>query len=119
MSASATVYRSDIRQGDSLVWLARPNTLAAGASIDGNWVCRIGVYTAAGVEAVAPFDVTDKYTFDGDEHFVAALTRQHTAALDPGKYLLAIDVRNDSVSPSYSDESLVEIWILDQLIAVA
>ena len=107
-----------IKQGDSLPWLARPNTLASGDTIDANWVCRAGVYTKAKVEVIAPFTVTDKYTLNGDEYFVVALTRQQTVALTPGDYYLVIDVRNDTLSPTYSDESEVELTITRQFLPV-
>lgn len=107
-----------IKQGDSLPWLARPNTLASGETMDANWICRAGVYTKAGVEMVAPFTVTDKYTFDSEEYFVVALTRQQTSGLAAGEYVLVIDVRNDTLSPAYSDESCVALIVEAQYIPV-
>lgn len=107
-----------IKQGDSLPWLARPNTLASGELIDANWICRAGVYDKSHTEVIAPFTVTDKYTLDGEEYFVVALTRQQTVGLAAGTYILAIDVRNDTVSPSYSDESYVTVIVETQCLPV-
>lgn len=103
--------RSTIKQGDTLPWLARPNTLDAGDPLSSNWECRAGVFGADLAAVIDPFVVSDKYTLAGDEYFIVALTRAQTKALDPGRYLLVIDVRNEALTPPYSDESHVELVV--------
>ena len=108
------IHRALIRQGESLVWLARPNTLATAEAIDGNWTCHAGLYDSAGAEAVAAFQVSDKHTLSGDEYFLVALTPAQTAPLAVGDYVLAIDVRNSTVTPQYAQETPVEVQIVAQ-----
>jgi len=104
--------RALIRQGDSLVWLARPGTLASGDALSGGWVCLAGVYDAAGAETIAPWTVGDVQTVDGEQHYVVALTSAQTGALDPGRYELVIEIRNDTVTPAYTHESSVVVQVL-------
>lgn len=111
-------YRSAIRQGDALIWAARPNTLAAGESIPSSYVCRAGVFELDGTVRVEPFSVTDKGQVDGEEHFIVVVGRADTAALPPADYELAVQIHNDAVSPPYSDEEPVLVRVAQQRIPI-
>lgn len=110
---------SSIRQGEALTYLVRPNTLDAGVAIDGNWVCRAVLKDAAGDDAVNAWTVTDKRTHeDGEEYFVATLTKADTAPQAIGNYLWIIDVHNDSVSPPFSQEDHILVKISSEKLTV-
>lgn len=106
------------RQGDSLIYLARPNTLADSVGIDSNWTCQVGIYTMQGVEVLASAPVTEKYTHtDGNEYFLVVITPTQTAAISRGTYYLAVEIDNSTISPIYSQESHLLFQILPQFIA--
>ena len=109
-------HRALIQQGDTLTWLVRPNTLADGAAIASSWVVRGGVFKEDGTAAIAATVFEDTRTYQSNEHIVVSFTRAQTAALDEGSYRVAIDVYNASVSPTYSDESIIFLQVGAQLI---
>lgn len=70
-----------------------------------------------GVEAIAPFPVTHKTIGkDGEDYFMVHLTKAQTASLPLGINTLAIDVANDQLVPSYSQEGHVLVGVSEQLI---
>lgn len=106
-----------IKQGDTLTWLARPNALDAGDPIDGDWTCKAGLFATAGAAIIPAYTVTDKHDIDGSEYYLVALTRAQTAALAPGVFLLVVDIRNDTTTPPYSQESVINVLVESQYIA--
>lgn len=108
--------RGSYRQGDTIVWIARPSALEAGESIGANWNCRAGLFDEAGAEAVEPFTVTEKQVHAGEEHFVISIDRDQSTDLAVGKYRLAIDIWNSTVSPPYSRETIIEVQVQQQLV---
>jgi hypothetical protein len=117
MSRMTGYYGSLIRQGDSLVWLVRPNTLAEGDPISSSWKCYAGVYRESdGAEVVAPWEVTDKTTHEGKEYFVLVLSPAVTAGLEPDTYSAVVDVSNLSVSPPYTKETPIKVQVTRQQI---
>lgn len=112
--------RALIKQGDTLPWGVRPNTLGSGVAIDNNWSCREALYTDQGVEVIAPRGVTLKQPVEGgDEHFIPALSNADTESLEAGVYHWAIEVSNSTVEPEYNDESLIEVTVEAQLLPSA
>jgi hypothetical protein len=111
-------YSSAILQGDTLIWYARPDALAADAPLDPSWGCRAGLYLCDRSEVVPVFTVTETAILDGAEYFSVQLTSAQTAALTPGKYLLSIFIENDAVSPPYADQSHIEVRVSDTLVPV-
>ena len=105
-----------IRQGDSLVWLARPNALEAN-EIPASWSCMAGLYTQYGQEQIASFAVADKHTLDGVEYFLVALTRLQTKTVPPGAYIESIDILNETLTPMYSQESSINVLVEAQRLA--
>lgn len=105
------LHRARIRQGDSCIWITRPNTLANGASIDSNWKCYIGVFDSEGGVGVSIREVTDKTTHEDEEYFLVVVTPEETAGLSPGDWELAIDVSNEATTPPFSDEAPVQLKV--------
>lgn len=107
-----------IYQGDGFTQLARPNRLNAGESIDGNWSCLMGLYSQGGIELIAPTAVSaiGAHT-DGEEYFIVSLSSADTEVLSPGKYILAIEISNNAISPAYNKETQEPLTVLAQLIA--
>lgn len=119
MTASSTV--TDIYAGDtSKVWEVgwvtsepgvRPVTLA---DLDSNYACRIAVRawtgTGAGAEVMAARAVTTKN--GANSRFRASLTPAETAALDPGDYVVGIELTNATLVPPLVQEvhRRVRIW---------
>ena len=56
-----------IKPGDTLVWLARPNTLGDSDSIDSNWVCRAGLFDSTGAVAIAVQTFTQVLNYEARE----------------------------------------------------
>lgn len=102
-----------IKQGETLVYLARPNTLDGSASLSG-WTCSARLETAAGAESIAAYSVTGTYTLDGVNYFLPFVTSAQTAALAVGIYRWAIDISNPNVDPPYAKESHVNVAVLAQ-----
>lgn len=106
-----------IKRGDTLPYLVRPNTLAAGAPLDGAWSCRMAVYGPDGSELVAPTVVGETQTYDGSQYWVVIVTRAQSVSFPLGVCRLVIDVRNDALTPPYSQETPVEVVVQSQYIA--
>lgn len=111
--------QATIRQGDTLVYAARPGYLDASESIPATCICMAGLYTSSGSEVVAAKQYATKQTIGTDEYFVVYLTRQETAGLSEEVYEFAVDMRDDTTTPPYSDESPVAVVVEGQRIAVA
>lgn len=114
---SGEIYRARIRQGDTLVWLARPGTLNEGDPIDANWDCKAGVFTRDGVPLIPAAVFTDKYTdADGNEHFIVAFASSDTTPLPLGESVLVIELANENSVPSYEQETHVQLTVDAQFI---
>lgn len=109
-------YRTQIRQGDSCVWIARPNTLDNGAPIDSNWRCYTGVFSSEGAVGVPIKEVTEKIEHESNEYFLVVITPAETVQLAAGTWEFVIDISNETVSPPYRDEQPITLKVDEQRI---
>lgn len=114
--SSTSGHRLCTKRGNTIVWLARPNTLPAADPLGGNWQCRAGIFAQDGSAVVATKDITATHTHSDATYFLVVFDETETTGLEPGDYVIAIDIANDQVSPPYSQETPIALKIDAELI---